>query len=170
MIKTNLTIKEAAEEWVRGFNAIPQTLIEKAYMDNIDSINEVTPIATGDVVYSNELQDQYEVYSIDRENEKITIIDNDDIEVELNIDEVDREDYNYLPMWGTMWTFGESMDDYWLEEQDGLEKMADCGFRIYETDELGYIFGIDGAGYDFYEDHWIPLYQARGLKWHEQDQ
>lgn len=27
--------------------------------------------------------------------------------------------------------------------------------------------GIDGAGYDFYEAHWIPLYEARGLHWHE---
>ena len=26
---------------------------------------------------------------------------------------------------------------------------------------------IDGAGYDFYESHWIPLYKARGLQWHE---
>ena len=23
---------------------------------------------------------------------------------------------------------------------------------------------IDGAGYDFYEAHWIPLYNKRGLK------
>ena len=44
--------------------------------------------------------------------------------------------------------------------------MADCGFRIYEQEDYGYIFGIDGAGYDFYEAHWIPLYKARGLKWH----
>ena len=22
-------------------------------------------------------------------------------------------------------------------------------------------------GYDFYENHWIPLYKARGLQWHE---
>ena len=24
--------------------------------------------------------------------------------------------YDSLPMWGTMWQFGDSADDYWLEE------------------------------------------------------
>lgn len=47
--------------------------------------------------------------------------------------------------------------------------MADCGFRIYEQEDLGYVFGIDGAGYDFYSEHWIPLYKARGLHWHKEE-
>ena len=47
--------------------------------------------------------------------------------------------------------------------------MSECGFRIYYSEKYGYFFGIDGAGYDFYEAHWIPLYKARGLKWHEND-
>ena len=34
---------------------------------------------------------------------------------------------------------------------------------------FGYIFGIDGAGYDFYEDHWIPLYKERGIQWHDKE-
>ena len=45
--------------------------------------------------------------------------------------------------------------------------MSECGFRIFESEEFGYFFGIDGAGYDFYEQHWLPLYKARGLKWHD---
>ena len=36
----------------------------------------------------------------------------------------------------------------------------------YESEDYQYIFGINGAGYDFYEQHWIPLYDARGLHWH----
>ena len=39
---------------------------------------------------------------------------------------------------------------------------------MYESGEFGYFFGIDGAGYDFYECHWIPLYKARGLQWHDE--
>ena len=74
-----------------------------------------------------------------------------------------------LPMWGTMWSFGDSADDWWLEEKDGIKVMSECGFRIYEHEEYGYFFGIDGAGYDFYEAHWIPLYKARGLKWHDEN-
>lgn len=162
-----MTIKEATEKWVGEFNAIPQSLIVKAYFenDNIDDISEITPITEGNTVWSNEYQNTYEVYSVDRDR-NIAIINDGDEDLELSIDNLSREDYDYLPMWGTMWTFGSSLDNHWLEGE-GLEAMADCGFRIYETDELEYVFGIDGAGYDFYEDHWIPLYKARGLKWHE---
>ena len=62
---------------------------------------------------------------------------------------------------------GDSADDYWMEELDGIKVMSDCGFRIYESDDWGYFFGIDGCGYDFYEAHWIPAYRKRGLQWHD---
>ena len=45
--------------------------------------------------------------------------------------------------------------------------MSDCGFRVYQHEEWGFFFGIDGAGYDFYSEHWIPLYKRRGLQWHD---
>ena len=67
-----------------------------------------------------------------------------------------------------MWSFGDEVDDYWLEEKGGLRVMSQCGFRIYKSGEFGYFFGIDGAGYDFYEAHWTPLYEARGMKWHDE--
>ncbi|MBQ3451225.1 MAG: hypothetical protein IJG32_03045 [Selenomonadaceae bacterium] len=44
-------------------------------------------------------------------------------------------------------------DNRWLKEWRGLEAMSECGFRIYEHDDFGFFFGIDGAGYDFYEAH-----------------
>ena len=44
--------------------------------------------------------------------------------------------------------------------------MSKCGFRIYKSYEFGCFFGIDGMGYDFYDEHWLPLYEARGLQWH----
>lgn len=118
------TIEEATREWVREFNAIPQSVIIKLCQNNIDDIYELTT----------------------PENE-----------------------YNYtdfLPMWGTMWTFGESLDEDWA--RGNIEIMQECGFRVYESDDFGIIFGIDGAGYNFYESHWIPLYKARGLKWHDE--
>lgn len=74
--------------------------------------------------------------------------------------------YDKFPMWGWMWQFSDSLDDYWLKEEGGIATMSELGFRIYESEEFGYFFGIDGAGYDFYEVHWIPLYRARGLLWH----
>jgi len=65
-----------------------------------------------------------------------------------------------------MWSFCNLIDNDWLEDEKNLKKMADCGFRIYEQEDYGYIFGIDGMGYSFYDEHWKPLYEARGLRWH----
>ena len=100
--------------------------------------------------------------------EKLMQLDLDDVR-EITPGHRD-EDADYLPMWGTMWSFGDSADDYWLEEEDGLELMAECGFRIYEQEDFGYLFGIDGAGYSFMDEHWIPLYKARGLQWHREEE
>ena len=99
---------------------------------------------------------------------KLMRLDPDDV---LEITPGDRdEDARYLPTWSTMWSFGNSADDSWLEEEGGLELMAECGFRIYEQEDFGYLFGIDGAGYSFLHEHWIPLYKARGLRWHREEE
>ena len=86
---------------------------------------------------------------------------------EITPDAHEHEYDDVLPLWGTMWSFQDSADSWWLEFDGGLEKMAACGFRIYEQEDYEYIFGIDGGGYDFYEAHWIPLYKARELRWHD---
>ncbi|MBR1728386.1 MAG: hypothetical protein IJ728_02560 [Selenomonadaceae bacterium] len=35
-----------------------------------------------------------------------------------------------LPMWGTMWSFSDSIDNYWLEQEDGFVKMSNCDKMI----------------------------------------
>ncbi len=50
---------------------------------------------------------------------------------------------DFLPMWSTMWTFGESLDEDWAREN--IQIMQDCGFRVYENDDFGIIFGIGGV-------------------------
>lgn len=77
------------------------------------------------------------------------------------------EDHDrFLPTWGTVWTFNDLLDEEWAEKH--IEEIAKCGFRIYRNDDLGLFIGIDGGGYNFYEAHWIPLYELRGLKWHDE--
>lgn len=66
-----------------------------------------------------------------------------------------------------VWQFHDPCDTYWIEEQNGVEALSQCGFRVYYSEQFGYFFGIDGCGYDFYLAHFIPLYKARGLKWHD---
>lgn len=97
--------------------------------------------------------------------------------VDYNI--ICNEGYDYemgLPMWGTMWSFHDNIDNYWLDgewaedgEKTGLEIMEDLGFTVIELGDWGYFFGIDGCGFDFYEAYWEPLYKARGLQWHERE-
>ncbi len=163
-----MDIREATQKWVDSFNAIPQSLIIKAYQDNIDDIQEITPIIVGDNVWSNGFQETVEVTGYDSENDTYEITCSDGtIECNMNKYDLYLEHDSWLPMWGWMWTFGDDLDSEWAYEH--LQDMADCGFRIYECDELGLVFGIDGAGYDFYESHWIPLYKARGLQWHDEE-
>lgn len=168
MLKQGMTINDAAHEWVREFNAFPYGMIEKLMHHDPDEWYEVTKLSVGDRVYVYNDGDYGEITKYSTKTEKFTVeLDNGKI-VKVTENDMEKEEYGGLPMWGTLWQFGDSADDWWLEDGDGIQIMSDCGFRIYENEEFGYFFGIDGAGYDFYEAHWIPLYKARGLQWHDE--
>ena len=157
-------IEESTREWVNGFNAVEQELIKESLSVNIDNWGELTPLVKGDyvVVWGSKGEVNGEIEEVNYEKE-IAIVDGE----EFNIDELEKEQ-DLLPMWSTMWTFGDRIDEEWARRH--LVKMAELGFRIYEYYPTGTLyFGIDGCGYNFYEAHWIPLYKARGLRWHEVD-
>lgn len=109
-------IKESVEKWVNSFQAIPQTLIQKAYTNG--DLARISP----------------------------------------------SEGENCLPMWGWLWLIDDISDSDWM--RGNIETVAELGFDVFESDD-GLFLGIDGAGYDFYGEHWIPLYKARGLQWHK---
>jgi len=173
-MKQYQTTLEAAHAWVREFNAIPMAVVEKLMQVSEDEITEVTPPAVGDVVYVFDTDGQHgEILSHRSDGHDLLYtvrLDNGD-KVELTTSDFCCEPADLLPMWGTMWAFTDPTDVEWLNGYLGnhMQEMADCGFRIYEQEDYGYIFGINGAGYDFYEAHWVPLYKARGLKWSEED-
>ena len=169
------TILDATRAWVREFNEIPHGVVEKLMECDPDNFYEITPPAVGDSVYVWRENKSGEITEVSKDENGELIysialdapyVDED--EVHITADEFGVQRYERLPMWGTMWAFGDSCDNWWIENAENLQKMADCGFRIYEQEDYGYIFGIDGAGYDFYEAHWIPLYKARGLHWHKE--
>lgn len=133
---------------------------------NPDDWQEVTKPVKGNRVYVYDENDYGKVIA--------TLSDGYIVQMERDSAEIRVDEGNYriefdkrLPMWNTMWSFDNVCDDYWLKEEHGIKKMSECGFRIFKSKEFGYFFGIDGTGYDFYEQRWIPLYKARGLKWHE---
>lgn len=164
------TIREAVHEWGREFNAVPRGIVEKLIKADggaCDAIREVTPPARGCTVYVFDKDSYGEIVQhISDDTYRIELYNGERIDISEDSFEVEYD--SYLPMWNTMWAFNDFCDNYWLEN-GGLQIMADCGFRIYEQEDYGYIFGIDGCGYDFYEEHWIPLYKARGLHWHKED-
>ena len=152
-------LRENVENWVRTLSAIPQQLIEKAYLVNdSEELIEITPPTINDRVYHFSERRDGEIVDITEDGKWIVKFDNGEkIESELSDFEVERF-YN-LPIWGTMWSFQYWGANEWIREPKNLQKMADCGFRIYESED-GIFFGIDGCGYDFYKYHWIPFYKA----------
>lgn len=163
------TINDAAHAWVAEFNAIPMAIIDKLLEQNSEELHEITPPSIGDRVFvfdSPADEDTGEIIERNKDIYTIKLDDGTTCDLEAGNFEVQHDEF--LPMWGTMWAFGDSIDNWWLED-GGLQIMADCGFRIYEQEDYDYIFGIDGAGYSFYDEHWIPLYKARGLKWHKEE-
>jgi len=169
-----MTVREAAEEWVRELDAIQQGMIEELMCVDPDDWSEVTVPAPGDTVYLYglplALENRYgkiQGYDNERERYAVRLTDGRLIFIGMDGFEVQRDEDP--PMWGTMWSFRSVFDDLWLESDDGIWKMSECGFRIYKSEKFGFFFGIDGAGYDFYECHWLPLYKARGLRWHDME-
>ncbi|TWT60970.1 hypothetical protein [Rubinisphaera italica] len=90
------------------------------------------------------------------------------------------ESITWVPIWGTVFLPTNSIDVQNIEEmlkpiaqeEDSGEyiggewqEVGDTGILAAECDgEL--ILGINGAGYDFYTDHWAKLYNALGYHWH----
>jgi hypothetical protein len=88
-----------------------------------------------------------------------------------------------LPMWGTLFMPGNSVDVRNIERllidlplnvgsdrddlrSSGWKQVGNTGVLACQfDDEL--LLGIDGAGYDFYCEHWEPLYAALGYHWQE---
>lgn len=91
------------------------------------------------------------------------------------------------PMWGTMFIVDEHIGSslttattqdedeaqpFFDEEMAGAEVVLDSdgdatSMYLYEVDGE-YLIGVHAAGFNFYDGVWDGLYDALGLKWHEQ--
>lgn len=181
MLREGMTVREAAEKWTEGFSFYPYSMIELLWKTDWESWREITLPRRCDRVRVHDLPEDYERQALEagdkpeREGEiencarqcnsyRINLDDGAVIEVGEQDFEVVYDDI--LPSSGMLWAFGNNLDNDWLTE-GGLTAMCDCGFRVFEHDEWGYFFGLDGGGYDFYPEHWMPLYRARGIEWHD---
>lgn len=82
----------------------------------------------------------------------------------------DRVFQNGFPVCAYLYQFNLVVDKRWIEEEGNISTMIDCGFKLFKHIEWGTFFCINGFGNDFFEKHWIPLYEKRGLKWHENNE
>lgn len=84
----------------------------------------------------------------------------------------------FEPMWSTVFVVGNDVDQRKIEEllvEDtdeesetfGVQMVGETGIMAQTIDDE-LILGINGAGYDFYDSHWIPLYNALGYEWHDE--
>lgn len=167
------TIREATEEWICKWDFIQSRLIQDAIREKEWVWHELTPLKVGNPVYfsngtnlKGETYDGYgEIEKINEEKVIIRISDTDD-KVVADKDSVEVEGRNWFPIWDILFHPKERSEEEWINEN--LQKVADCGFRIFEHEDYGIYLGIDGAYYDFYEEHWIPLYKAKGMQWHDE--
>ena len=83
--------------------------------------------------------------------------------------EMQEEEYGFVdcPMWGT-WFIPNGYPFDWIERNE--EEAMDCGFTLIYHDDYLFAIGVDGAGYSFRDSHFTRLYDAMGMKWHDEDQ
>lgn len=127
MRREGMTVREAAEEWVREFNAIQQGMIGKLMAYDPDEWQEVTQPKAGDRVYVYEVPEELdtqehggEIRSYDEESELYCIELDDGKMVSAEESDFDVERDGELPMWGTMWSFGDSC------KERGWVSICDC--------------------------------------------
>ena len=90
---------------------------------------------------------------------------------ENEIDEAKNElmDQQREVMWSTLFEAKDNtIKDWILENHEKI--ISEAGFTIIDLSrenegeyETGVFLGVNGAGYDFYEAHWIPLYKIFGV-------
>lgn len=165
-------IREAAYAWVHEFDFIPLSVVKKLNALDPCDMKEITPPTKYDRVYifDGEYESKEgEILQNLGEESLIKLNSGEEVTIENDCFNVQKEDQ--FPIWGTMFAFKDQIDNDWMSGEfgtNGLQAMADLGFRVYESEDYEYVFGIDSGGLDFYEAYWIPLYKARGLHWHKE--
>lgn len=151
-------LRNEIRNFVEGeFSETPSYLIEKAYSFSEGEIEQLTPYIPyeGDEVMNVQTCEEGTIVEI---KEETVMVEVDGEEEEWDIDLIDGIDrFSGLPMWNILWRANNLFSYRFI--LDNLEAVAEAGFEIYQTEDDIYI-GINGAGYDFYEAHWLPLYRA----------
>lgn len=149
------TKKEAAEALIDRYDQIPFALIERAFGSDPTDLQLIAG-GTATCIYCGAQEDK-------KPGEPCEYCEGNK-----------QGDYTFEPTlawpagWGTLFHPRDMVDEKRIrKDAQGCAEAA--GVLIYDSDETGLLLAIDGAGYDFYEAHWVPLYEWLGYHWHEEE-
>ena len=71
---------------------------------------------------------------------------------------------DYPACYGWAFVPDNPFDKEWIK--DNIAIVEKCGFLIYESEDIDIMLIVDNDRYSFYNNHWMPLYRARGFNWH----
>ena len=180
MRKTMMMMTEAAHKWVSGFHKFPRDMVRTLMKADPASWTEVTtfspwaevkvsmPCQTVDGVYYQGKEQCGNLVGRMKDGRwKIEMADG--TVVVVTEDGFALNPLTALPRYVCLFQFDSQCDEEWLKNGNGIRLMSESHFRIYWHEEWGYFFGPDMAGYSVYSSHWVPLYKARNLEWHNED-
>lgn len=160
----NRRLNDAVHRWVEGWNAIPLALIEKAYRDYDEMPDQLTGLQWTCDNCGWDYEDAHERAELERDDDNELLCAHCKGSSRYVREHAGNTYGGAWPAWGTMFTFENSLDEDWARHN--LEIMDQCGLVVYESEELGLFFGVDGGGFSFVDEIFTPLYKARGLQWH----
>jgi hypothetical protein len=162
------TLRQAAESWIDGFDQVPASVLEKmakadeamTYYDS-DSLRLIASPRVVcdecDSTYEGELTlEQLQRREADTRGEvcpNCSHNNGDGWRIGFPV-------YAFPCGWSTLFAPRRGLENDWLIEH--AAEVAALGFFVFESEDYGCLLGIDGAGYDFYEAHWVPLYELHG--------
>jgi len=160
--------KRDTPEWNKLKDEVVKRMDQDFNEVQLENLNKVSPNWFEDVVSTDptiiDLKDYFgELDKTDEEFEKAH--DEDEIDEAKN----ELLDQQREIMWGTVFEAkSQHVADKILEKSDAI--INDAGLTIVDVsrsdDEGAYVtgvfLGVNGAGYDFFDSHWIPLYRIFG--------
>jgi len=149
ILNLNTDYEQAAYYVDKHFSCVPLQFItdDPYYFENI-----LYP--SDEIIYEEYIQDLDEKHEHEK---KILDMPKEEILKSEEFDTYKRESYPE-PVWGTV--FG--VDEFFVNSAYmNVDKLYKLGLGVIDHDTGYYIF-VSGAGYDFYEHHWIPLFKQLG--------
>jgi hypothetical protein len=88
----------------------------------------------------------------------------------LNSPEFLEETYieSWPAMWGTLFKADDHTDEVWI--RNNIDKIEEIGLLVYDCKHCGILIGMNSAGHSFLDSYWLPLYRARQLNWHSENE